>query len=386
MRKNTTQNAAPTISDAAGYVMERLRGAGYEAYLVGGCVRDMLLHRAPNDWDVCTSARPEQMQTVFAAERTVEAGLKHGTLGIVYAGELVEATTYRAESGYSDRRHPDAVSFVSDIRSDLARRDFTINAMAWNERAGLVDPFGGAADIDRRLIRCVGKASVRFEEDALRILRALRFASRFGFAVEAETAAAIHAQYETLRDISGERIWAELAGIVMGEYAAPVLRSFADVLDFILSGAKPFADDAPPELEIRMALLLRERGAAALDGLRCERALRRAVEELLAAEKPVDDLGLWRLSLRYGAARARQIALMHGWTAEAAKASLVRCPCPSLRSLAVDGNDLRVRGIEGAAIGECLAALADAVLRGECPNEREALLARRRNLSYTEKS
>lgn len=376
MRKNTKQNAAPAIPDAAQYVMGRLHGAGYEAYLVGGCVRDRLMGRTPNDWDVCTSARPEQLQALFAADRTVEAGLKHGTLGIVYAGEVIETTTFRAESAYSDRRHPDSVRFVSDIRADLSRRDFTINAMAWNAEAGLVDPFGGAADIDRRCIRCVGDAPTRFAEDALRILRALRFAARFGFAVEEETASAIHAQYPTLRDISGERVWAELAGIVMGGHAAPVLREFADVLDFILPGAKPFGLDAPPELEIRMALLLRDAGVSAMDSLRCERALRRAVEELLAAPAPADALALWRLGLRYGAERAGQIALLHGWDAAETRRTLAQSPCPNLHALAVDGNDLRALGYTGADIGLHLAELADAVLRGDCPNEHDALLRR----------
>lgn len=376
MRKNTKQNAAPAIPAAAQYVIERLHGAGYEAYLVGGCVRDWLMGRRPNDWDVCTSARPEQMQALFAADRTVEAGLKHGTLGIVRGGEVIEATTFRAESAYSDRRHPDSVRFVTDVRADLARRDFTVNAMAWNAEAGLIDPFGGAADIDRRLIRCVGVPSERFSEDALRILRALRFAARFGFAVEEETAAAIHAQYPTLRDISGERVWAELSGIVMGYDAAPVLREFLDVIDFLLPGARPFGLDAPRELEMRMALLLRDVGPKPMDGLRCERTLRRAVEELLAADDPINDLALWRAALRYGRSRARQIAQLHGWDAVDAWHVLGKSPCPTLQALAVDGNDLRALGYTGADIGLHLAELADAVLRGDCPNERDALLRR----------
>lgn len=376
MRKNTTETKGGecvTISAAAEYVMRRLRAAGYEAYLVGGCVRDKLMGRAPNDWDICTSATPEQMQAVFASDRTVDAGLRHGTLGIVHDGQLVEATTYRAESGYSDRRHPDSVRFVTELRADLSRRDFTINAMAWDGASEPVDPFGGAADIRRQLVRCVGVPSLRFEEDALRILRALRFAARFGFAVEPETAAAIHAQYPSLRDISAERVWAELEGIVMGEHAAPVLRAFSDVLDFVLPGAQPFGDEAPPELAVRMALLVQSVGASAMDNLRCERELRRAVQELLEAEPPKNEAALGRLSLRYGEKRARQIALFHGQAAEI-DAALARCPCRSLRELAVDGNDLRPMGYTGAALGAALQALAEAVIDGNCPNEREKLL------------
>ncbi len=364
------------IPAPARYAMERLHEAGYEAYLVGGCVRDGLMGREPHDWDICTSARPEQLQAVFAGMRTVESGLRHGTLGIVYDGELVEATSYRVEEGYSDRRHPDAVRFVGELREDLARRDLTINAMAWDERTGLVDPFDGAGDIARRLIRCVGVPSERFGEDALRILRALRFAARLGFAVESGTAAAIHAQRELLRSISAERIFAELKGILCGDYAAPVLAAFPDVLEVVIPGARPFGADAPNELGIRLALLLRGCGTEALARLRCERALRREVEQLLTAPAPSDDHALRRLALDYGGERARQIALLHGWTAEAAAHTLETSPCPSLQALAVSGGDLRALGLTGAAIGGMLYALAEAVLRGDCPNEREPLLAR----------
>lgn len=362
------------MPNAARYVLERLRSAGYEAYLVGGCVRDMLMGRVPHDWDVCTSARPEQMQAVFTAERTIEAGLKHGTLGILYDGEVIEATSYRAEGAYSDCRHPDFVRFVTDIRADLARRDFTINAMAWDGEADVIDPFGGAADLDRRLIRCVGEAAQRFDEDALRMLRALRFAARFGFAVEAETAVAIHAQYQALRAVSAERVWEEIKGIVMGEHAASVLREFADVVEFILPGAKAFADGTPVELSIRLALLLRESDASALDGLRCERALRREVELLLQAEPPVDELSLWRLGLRYGLSPAGKIARLYGWPEDAVNRAMGRCPCPGLHDLAVSGRDLTALGFAGTAVGAALDALADGVLCGAWPNERTALL------------
>ncbi len=364
------------IPAAAQYTMKRLHEAGYEAYLVGGCVRDGLMGREPHDWDVCTSARPEQLQEVFAGTRTVESGLKHGTLGIVFDGTLIEATSYRVDAGYSDRRHPDAVYFVSELREDLARRDFTINAMAWDERTGLVDPFDGAGDIERRLIRCVGVPSERFGEDALRILRALRFAARFGFDVESETAAAIHAQRALLRSISSERIYAELKGILCGDHAAPVLAAFSDVLEVVIPGARPFGADAPNELGIRLALLLRDCGTESLGRLRCERALRREVEQLLTAPAPADDYALRRLALQYGEERARQLALLHGWTAEAAEHTLETSPCRSLQALAVNGDDLHALGLSGAAIGDTLQALAQAVLCGDCPNEREPLLTR----------
>ena len=164
-----------TAPEPAREAIDRLQAAGYDAYLVGGCVRDALLGREPGDWDITTAALPEQVEAVFAGERIIETGLKHGTVTLLLDGTALEITTFRTEAGYSDHRHPDAVAFTPSLIEDLARRDFTINAMAWNPTEGIVDPFGGRADIDACLIRCVGDPCARFNEDALRILRALRF-------------------------------------------------------------------------------------------------------------------------------------------------------------------------------------------------------------------
>lgn len=369
------------IPQAARTVMQKLRAAGYEARLVGGCVRDMLRGCEPNDWDICTSARPEQMMAVFAADRVIPTGLKHGTLTVLLDGQSFEVTSYRAESGYSDFRHPDRVDFVSDIREDLARRDFTVNAMAWDEREALIDPFGGADDLRRGVIRCVGEPAERFGEDALRILRALRFAARFDFAVEEKTAASIHALKARLHAVSAERIFAELRGLVMGGAASRVLTEFSDVLTELWPGAKPFAPDAPEDLAVRLALLLRDAGPDALDGLRCETALKKQVRELWEAPAPTDALSLRRLSLHCGAERARQAARMHGWTGEAADEALRGSPLLSLRDLKISGGELQALGYAGADIGAALAALADAVLRGELENDKQTLLAEAKKVS-----
>ena len=172
-----------TVSD----LISRLENAGFSAYAVGGCVRDTLLSLEPNDWDLCTSARPEEMQEVFRGEHVVETGLKHGTLTVVINHVPYEITTFRTDGSYTDHRHPDSVTFVKEVAGDLARRDFTVNAMAYSPRDGLVDLFGGREDLSRRIIRCVGVPKERFEEDALRILRALRFASVYNFSVDPET-------------------------------------------------------------------------------------------------------------------------------------------------------------------------------------------------------
>lgn len=220
-------------------VLTALWEAGFEAHPVGGCVRDRLLGREPADWDICTSARPEQTKAVFRDFRCIETGLKHGTLTVLSGGRPVEITTYRTESGYADNRHPDGVEFVTSLADDLSRRDFTINAMAYSPTRGLVDAFDGRQDLAAGLIRCVGEADARFNEDGLRLLRALRFASRFGFGIERETAFAIHRNRHLLENVSAERIFKELKGILAGEGIAQMMLAFPDVFSVIIPELAP---------------------------------------------------------------------------------------------------------------------------------------------------
>ena len=181
------------LDPGAALLLDALHGAGHAAYAVGGCVRDSLLGLDPHDWDLCTSARPEQVMELFGEEKCIPTGLQHGTVTVKQGGRLYETTTFRTEGAYSDGRHPDAVCFVPDVREDLARRDFTINAMAYSAEEGLIDPFGGRDDLAAHLVRAVGEPERRFEEDALRILRLYRFAARFGFAIDPATGAAARA-------------------------------------------------------------------------------------------------------------------------------------------------------------------------------------------------
>ena len=206
-----------TLDPGAAALLDALHAAGYAAYAVGGCVRDSLLGRTAHDWDLCTSALPQQVMELFGTEQCIPTGLQHGTVTIKYGGQLYETTTFRTEGSYTDGRHPDAVQFVPDVREDLARRDFTINAMAYNEAEGLVDPFGGQADLQNGLLRAVGEPQQRFTEDALRILRLYRFAARFGFALDAATARAARQLAPHLDCISAERIQEELAKLLGGE-------------------------------------------------------------------------------------------------------------------------------------------------------------------------
>ena len=219
--------------------MDRLERAGYECFAVGGCVRDSLRGAAPHDWDLCTSARPEQVRAAFSGCRTVEIGLEHGTVAVVFPEGTLEITTYRVEDGYTDARHPDRVAFTPDIREDLARRDFTVNAMAYHPRKGLADPFGGQKDLRDGILRCVGEPQRRFGEDALRILRAVRFSSVIGYRLEAKTAAAVHEMRENLNRISAERIREELTKLLMGKNIREVLTLYSDVVAVVLPELKP---------------------------------------------------------------------------------------------------------------------------------------------------
>ena len=202
----------------AARAIEQLEGAGFETWAVGGCVRDSLRGAAPHDWDLCTAARPEQMKAVFAGERVLETGLKHGTLTLLTDGGPLEITTFRADGGYSDGRHPDAVRFVGSVEDDLARRDFTVGAMAWHPARGLCDPYGGLDDLQDGILRAVGDPDARFTEDGLRILRAVRFASQLGFAVEPQTAAAMRRQLGRLDCVAAERVREELTRTLCGRF------------------------------------------------------------------------------------------------------------------------------------------------------------------------
>ena len=207
----------------ANVIIHALQDAGYKAYIVGGCVRDSIMNRFPHDWDICTSARPEQMLEVFKGYRVIETGLQHGTVTVVIDGEQYECTSFRIDGTYSDNRRPDSVTFIDDLTEDLRRRDFTINAMAYNDEEGLIDPFDGMGDIKRGIIKCVGNAADRFNEDALRILRAIRFAAQLDFAIEKNTSFELCRQRESLANISAERITNEFNKIVISDRFAGML-------------------------------------------------------------------------------------------------------------------------------------------------------------------
>ena len=269
------------IDEGAVAILKQLEEAGFEAYLVGGCVRDFLRGTQPHDWDITTSARPEEVQAVFSQNTVLTTGLRHGTVTVLLENTPYEVTTYRVDGAYSDGRRPDSVVFVDALEFDLARRDFTINAMAMDKQGTLRDPFGGQNDLNAQLVRCVGEPERRFQEDGLRVMRALRFAACLDFSIQEKTIEAIHRCRSNLSHVAGERIQAELFRLLTGPGAGRVLRAFPDVLAVFWAELEPTphfdqrnpwhcwdlwehtvraVEAAPPELTLRLAALLHDVG------------------------------------------------------------------------------------------------------------------------------
>ena len=227
------------MPSAVSEIIKKLEESGYEAYAVGGCIRDSIMGKEPDDWDICTSALPEETLSCLGKENIIKNGLKHGTVTIRVDEENYEITTFRTDGEYVDNRHPESVTFVRDLKEDLSRRDFTINALAYSEQRGLQDHFNGVSDIENKIIRCVGSPDKRFGEDALRILRALRFSSVLGFDIEKNTAKSIHKNAYLLMNISKERIMSELIKILEGKNVEAVLIGYSDVIGEIVPEIKP---------------------------------------------------------------------------------------------------------------------------------------------------
>ncbi len=408
-------------------VLTTLHGAGYEAYVVGGCVRDHLMGRIPGDYDVTSAALPEECMETFRGWRIIETGLQHGTVTVVAKGEAghenVEITTFRIDGVYLDNRHPENVTFTRSLSEDLARRDFTVNAMAYSDPTGVIDLYGGQADLAAGIIRCVGDAEKRFREDGLRILRALRFSAVLDFTPAADdgdasklsTAAAIHALRELLCGISRERIHVELTKLLCGPGAGRILRAYPDVcctilpmltkervlaaadgLDALYGMRGAVSDILWKGSAIRYALLfdcctepeMRE-GIRSLKMSRAEEGLIRALwshRHPPETESPLDLRYRMRQTAgAYGYDFCRMEALLH-WGASRISVDTrdtllgyidaleAENPCCSLAALALNGQDLQKLGITGPAIGQTLRTLLDRVLRDELPNEKKALL------------
>lgn len=384
--KNTMNLTVPSYVQTA---LERLSQNGHEAYSVGGCVRDALDGRTPHDWDVCTSALPHETKRCFQDFRVIETGVQHGTVTVLIENEPIEITTYRIDGSYSDGRHPDAVSFTGNLREDLARRDFTINAMAYNPADGgtVVDPFGGQDDLKRRIIRCVGNPAERFSEDALRILRALRFSSVLRCRIEEKTAEAARLLRQSLQAVSPERRLSEFRKLIIGADAESILLRFADVLSAAVPGLPETlcferahqVGTAPVALDVRLALLLRGLNARAiLLDLRAERALMDRVDFLvgrLEKTPPADAPAIKRLLREAGPEAVRSLLQALKADESTLNAILEANECWSLGQLAIRGADLTAVGVPaGPAIGKILNQLLEQVIDGALTNERNVLL------------
>lgn len=267
------------LPDEVKYIITTLEASGHRAYAVGGCVRDTVMGKVPKDWDVCTSALPEQTMLCFQNQRIFETGLHHGTVSLLLSGKTYEITTFRTDGTYSDNRRPDTVIFVSDLKADLSRRDFTINALAYHPGEGVIDLFGGMEDISRKLIRCVGDADMRFGEDALRIMRALRFSSTLSFDIENGTLEALMRNRRLLKNIAAERLAVELDTLLIGENVQNVLENHSGVIEVIIPEIAPLVGfeqnnsyhdldawshtvkavaSAPPDRVLRLTMLLHD--------------------------------------------------------------------------------------------------------------------------------
>lgn len=399
--------------------LDLLTSAGHEAWLVGGCVRDACLGKSPGDYDIATSALPSQTRETFRGYRSLDTGLAHGTLSVLMDGGAVEITTFRQDGAYTDSRHPDSVTFVRSLREDLARRDFTCNAMAYRPDEGLYDPFKGEEDCKARLLRAVGAAEERFREDALRVLRALRFACQLGFSIEEGTHDAMMAAGHLLGKVSPERVANELNRAVRGEHAPRALGAYADALLLALpelenlvfqEEGRPWERslralaELPPDLPLRWAALFALSGAPGgadsaavlaevLARLKQPGALAREAAALLQAfpeplgrenlkpalsvlgyETAFKLLALKRAFIRPGPAAEGEQGSLDALKAEAERLKAGGA-CLRLADLAVSGRDLLAIGYRrDKALGQALDALLSQVLRDRLPNDREALL------------
>lgn len=377
-------------------ILLSLQARGHLAYLVGGCVRDYIMEISPQDWDICTSALPEEVMEIFPDSRPT--GLRHGTVTVNIGSKSAEITTFRTEGDYRDHRRPDSVTFVSDLISDLGRRDFTMNAIALSPDGMISDPFGGIADIANKTIRCVGDPDVRFNEDALRMFRALRFSARLGFNIDYGTLSAIERKAELASLLAPERVRDELEKILLSPHpeALCAVISFGLLSRYIpKSGLKMPDFAAIASLQKKalprwaaFSLMLKNSGFISsveelllelrLDGrtVRCCEA----ASEMLKTPVPADKLGWKRLLNKYGVDAVSCAAIAYDTingtkTEKELKAVLKSGECFSVKHLAVSGDDLLSLGLSGRELGEMLSFLLDYVMEYPDNNKREILLA-----------
>ncbi len=379
-------------------IIDIFKANGHRADIVGGCVRDFLLGIEPHDYDMTTSATPEEMKSILKDFKTVDTGIKHGTVTVIISSEPYEITTYRIDGEYEDNRHPASVTFSRNIENDLSRRDFTVNAIAYNPYDGLTDLFGGTQDIEHRVIRSVGDPDRRFDEDALRILRAIRFSSVLGFRIDEATASSALQKRALLKNVSKERIYAEWGKLLMGENALYVIAEFLPIINtFIpeLKGIGNLTEDKFSALDLteRQCALFALSGLgsdayiAAMQSLRSDSRVQRLGSAILDAVADLRASGALTTALDYlhalsahGAPLVSALRVLEalgtplGSSSEAQECLTSGAPY-RISDLAVNGTDLLALGINGTSVGKALKALLSAVIDGKLQNDRDELLA-----------
>lgn len=382
-------------------ILQKLNEGGFEAYIVGGCVRDCLLKRVPQDWDITTSAEPGDVKKLFS--KTYDTGLQHGTVTVVWEGSHYEVTTYRIEGEYDDCRHPNTVLFTKNLKQDLQRRDFTVNAMAYHPQKGLQDPFLGQQDLQKKIIRGVGNPKERFEEDALRMLRALRFSAQLGFDIEEQTYLALQQQKSNLRHISAERIQQELEKMLQSPYLqkmpllwhSGLLQEISPLLSeqMLQYGKKVVMqlENAEPERILRWSILLQymtpKEGELFLKQMKFDNNTIKAVTVLLkhmAEEILPDDYMLRKKANEISLPQLKRLLCLQYLkeqkkSIQQAQKQLLqieqRKDCITLKQLALNGSDLKEEGVtEGRQIGSILEYLLDITHRFPQKNEKQTLL------------
>ncbi len=385
------------LPDHVKNVLDILKKNGYEGYAVGGCVRDSLLGKTPDDYDIAVSSFPEETKKCFEGFRVIETGIKHGTVTVLSDGHPLELTTFRCDGEYKDDRHPENVTFTRSLENDLARRDFTVNAMAYSPEKGLTDLFGGRQDLERGVIRCVGDPYERFTEDALRIMRCIRFASALGFEIEKNTADAARALAGRLKNISAERIFVELKKLLNGNAAGRVLTEYRDIVETVFP---PFCDvpdeayafaahsvsafgDTPLKVTAFLSPLGADGAGEVLSLLKSDNAQRKTTEFILTNKNRVfSSVGeVKRFCGENGVERVKALALFrriagtedNGVLEEGINAAEKKNVCLKITDLAVDGSDIAQLGFRGKEIGNALQTLLEAVTDGKVENEKEML-------------
>ncbi|MBR3844218.1 MAG: CCA tRNA nucleotidyltransferase [Clostridia bacterium] len=385
-----------SIPDYVLSVLNQLNSQGFEGYVVGGCVRDMLIGTQPQDFDVCTNAKPEAILSCFAHCRTVLTGIQHGTVTVISDGHPIEITTYRVDGEYTDSRHPDGVRFTASLEEDLARRDFTVNAMAYHPEMGLVDLYGGRDDLAKKVIRCVGDPYLRFSEDALRILRGLRFAATLDFSLESTLVAAMEKLKDTLKKVAMERIFQEVTKLLCGQGAHKILQQYFDVLTPLFPPISVSLDTfskLPKTPEIRYAYLLKDYSPvkAFMQNLRASNILTDQVCSLVALQNQTPPQTLYETRVwvsRCGTDLVEKALILletEGVEVQAFAESFTQIRekelCCSLKELAVKGQDLLALGFpKGKPLGEALEGLLTCVMKDTVPNQKEALLVLAKNM------